>query len=210
MPRSGTRGALLRTPRSARDGHFSGILGLGPGAHAMGTSPNAPERTRWALLRDFGTEPRSARDGHFSERPGAHAMGTSQGFWHRWARSGRVFRSPDRWARSGRLFRSPPCTTEGTRSPPACRSLAQIPYPRGPRPCLGKDLYIRVSVPLEVVARKPGTLGVRSLTARGLSRIHGQSCASRVLLGASPGGWVSQDRAGGSSRGSARADISIF
>ena len=37
-------------------GHFSGILGLGPGALAMGTSPNDPERTRWALLRDFGTD----------------------------------------------------------------------------------------------------------------------------------------------------------
>ena len=60
-------------------------------------------------------------------------------------------------------------------------------------------VWVKISYPRQraqgVVARKPDTLVVRSLTARGLSRIHGQSCASRVLLGAPPGGWVSQDRA---------------
>ena len=102
VPRSGTRGALLRTPQRARGG----------------TSPEfwdrAPERSRWALLRTT----RSARDGHFSGILGADGLGLAD------------------------CFRCPPDagTTEGTRSPPACRSLAQIPYPRGPKPCLGKGL----------------------------------------------------------------------
>ena len=110
-----------------------------------------PDPGIWALCKEEsegkGMCPGVAHVGHFSDCPGALRGALLRDFW-------------DRWARSGRLFRSPPDagTTEGTRSPPACRSHAQIPFPRGPRPCLGKDLFIRVSLPLGVVARKPGTL----------------------------------------------------
>ena len=109
-PRSGSRGALLRLTRSG---------------------------TRGALLRDFGTGPRSGTRGALLRLTRSGTRGALlRDFW-------------DRWARSGRLFRSPPDagTTEGTRSPPACRSHAQIPYPRGPSPCLGKDLLSASACP---------------------------------------------------------------
>ena len=158
MPRSGTRGALLRTPRSAHVGHFSGILGLSPGgALTWGTSPNGSTR------------------------------GRPRGF--------EGLMSRDRWARSGRVFRSPldASTTEGTRSPPACRSRAQTPYPRGPEPCLGKGSHIRVSLPggcgADGRTHSRSPMGVRppmvmrGLTARGLSRI------SRTVLRFQGSAW---------------------